>query len=129
MKNKSPKKNKEITLETIMEKMEDIFHSVNTKFSSIDLKLNEQDSQFQRVARRSDRMEVMLKKDIDNLAVAVARGFSATHTEIHDVEESLKNKIQGVERRIDDIADNKATREQLKSLDLRVVKIEKKIGV
>ncbi len=133
---KKEEKNKEVTLETILEKIDDVFHSVNVKLTSIDLKLNEHDLQFQKMARRSDRMEVMLKKDIDNLAIATARGFSEVHkemqdmhTELQDIEERLTNKIQGVERRIDDIADNKANREQLKLIDLRVLKIEKKIGV
>lgn len=79
---------------------------------------------------------------IDDLAVMVGNGFIAMEKRIgdaenglekrlgkriDDLEETLVNRINGIERRIDDLSLNRATRDEMRILDLRVTKIEKKI--
>jgi len=96
------------------------------------------------------------KKDISNedLARMVAGGFSDMNKKfdridqrfegvdqkfvdlessltqkIVDVEASLTHKINGLSNRIDDLALNRTTREEMKILSLRVENIEHKIGI
>lgn len=70
---------------------------------------------------------------IDDLAIMVSNGFSNLsnefNTKIDNLEEKLTNRMQGLERRIDDLAFNRASRDEVKMLDLRITRIEKKIGV
>lgn len=77
---------------------------------------------------------------IDQLASMVARGFDSLSKDfsgrmdkldkkIDDVEERLTNKMHGIERRIDDLALNRATRDEMKILDVRITRVEKKVGL
>ncbi len=77
-------KKKNITLETILEKVESMFGDVNVKLTSIGSKLKEHDlrfekidKQFEKVDERFNKLEITLKKDIDDLAIATARGFNS----------------------------------------------------
>lgn len=89
-------------------------------------------------------MKKTLKKNvtIDELAVMVANGFDAISAKfdsklddkfasldkkIDEVEERLSGKINGLECRIDDVALNRATKDEVYALALRVSKIEKKV--
>jgi hypothetical protein len=74
-----------------------------------------------------------VNKTIEELAGMTARGFRdldiKLNKKIDDVEERLNHKIQGVERRIDDLALNRATREEVRIMDIRLTKLEKKVGI
>lgn len=69
---------------------------------------------------------------IDDLAIMVSNGFSnlsnEINTKIDNLDEKLTNRMQGLERRIDDLVFNRASRDEIKMLNLRVTRIEKKIG-
>ena len=73
---------------------------------------------------------------IDGLAVIVAKGFDAVDKRFDAVdkrfdslEERLTNKINGLDQRIDDLALNRATRDELRIIQLRVDRLEKKTGL
>lgn len=84
---------------------------------------------------------------IDDLAIMVQQGFNelgqrieSLDVKIDDVENRLEEKIDGVEkrltgriagleRRMDDIVYNFSTREEMKKMDVRVSKIERKVGI
>ncbi|KKR45441.1 MAG: hypothetical protein A3G47_00690 [Candidatus Zambryskibacteria bacterium RIFCSPLOWO2_12_FULL_39_45] len=79
------------------------------------------------------------KTTLDNLAHMVARGFQSVKTDleaiekrlinkIEEVEEVLTNRINGVERRIDDLALNRATRDEVYKIDRRLIRMERKVG-
>lgn len=78
------------------------------------------------------------KVSTDDLAIMIGRGFeevdkrfddldSRLSKKIDDVEEKLSRKIDGLSNRIDDLSLNRATREELKILEIRVEKVEKKV--
>ena len=48
---------------------------------------------------------------------------------INNLDEKLSGKINGLSNRIDDLALNRATREEIKILSLRVENIEQKVGI
>ena len=48
---------------------------------------------------------------------------------ITDLDEKLSGKIDGLNNRIDDLALNRATREEMKLLSFRVENIEQKVGI
>ncbi len=55
----------------------------------------------------------------------VARGFSEQGQKI----DGLSQQITGINNRIDDLALNRATREEVSVLDRRVGRIETKLGI
>ena len=65
-----------------------------------------------------------LAKMIENLAVSSAKGFERVDGKL----DGLQNQISGVNNRIDDLALNRATKDEIYHLGLRVSKIEHKIG-
>lgn len=71
------------------------------------------------------------KVSMDDLAIMIGRGFEDVENrlskKIDDVEEKLSRKIDGLSNRIDDLSLNRATREELKILSIRVEKVEKKV--
>lgn len=85
------------------------------------------------------------KVSMDDLAIMIGRGFedvnnrfkdvdkrfddldSRLSKRIEDVERNLSYKIDGLSNRIDDLSLNRATREELKILSIRVEKVEKKV--
>jgi len=82
---------------------------------------------------------------MDDLAIMIGRGFedvnnrfkdvdkrfddldSRLSKRIDDVERNLSYKIDGLSNRIDDLSLNRATREELKILSIRMEKVEKKV--
>ena|SRR3989344_5207778 len=82
-------------------------------------------------------------KKYEDLAVMVARGFDAVDKRFEQVdkrfdgvdrrfdilESKLSQKIDGLTNRIDDLALNRATREEVKILEHRIGRIEEKIGL
>ncbi|MEK7552218.1 MAG: hypothetical protein AAB534_02260 [Patescibacteria group bacterium] len=48
---------------------------------------------------------------------------------INDLDEKISGKINGLSNRIDDLALNRATREEIKILSIRVENIEHKVGI
>jgi len=98
------------------------------------------------------KKEIKKKNSTEDLAIIVNKGFSNVHKEIEDLaimigrgfedvdkrfenvdrkfenlEEKLSRKIEGLSNRIDDLSLNRATREELKILSIRVDKVEKKV--
>lgn len=68
---------------------------------------------------------------IDNLAVSTAKGFESVDKKFEIVGnklDGLQNQVGGVNNRIDDLALNRATKDEIYHLGLRVSKIESKIG-
>ena len=120
MKKKTPKK--EITLKTIIDKVESLFRVLESKIDSIKFKQQEHDDRFAIMARRSDRMEVILKRDINDLALSTTRGFD-------NLEENLKSKMDGLGRRIDDLSERKVDREQIRPIETRLLRMERKVGI
>ena len=81
---------------------------------------------------------------LDKLAIMVANGFSGQEKKLTEkidgVERKLTEKIDGVEarlsqqinginNRIDDLALNRATRDELLLLDKRMIRVEHKLGI
>lgn len=77
--------------------------------------------------KRFDRLESM----IDTLAQITAKGFQDAHSELHSEIGRLDSKIEKLDKkidyrfdslsnRIDDLVMNKATREQVKIIEVRV---------
>lgn len=73
-------------------------------------------------------------KEIEDLAIMTGRGFEDVNNRFKDVdkkfedlEERLSRKIDGLSNRIDDLSLNRATREELKILSIRVERVEKKV--
>lgn len=73
------------------------------------------------------------KMTLEKLAAMVANGFSAQEktlaSKIDSAEARLSQQITGINNRIDDLALNRATREELTVLDKRVARIELKLGI
>ena len=85
------------------------------------------------------------KVSMDDLAIMIGRGFEDVNNrfgeldsrlsrkidsldnKIDAVEEKLLRRIDGLSNRIDDLSLNRATREELKILSIRVEKVEKKV--
>ena len=82
------------------------------------------------------RVENLIEKKIEKLAISTAKGFEnmATKEDIKnmatktDIEE-LKDKITGVEKRIDDFAETKVSKITFKELDSRVGFIERELEI
>lgn len=73
------------------------------------------------------RVENLIEKKIDELAISTAKGFEKTATK--DDVEGLKNQIQGVNNRIDDISMNRVKYEDHNKLKIRVDFIERKLEI
>ncbi len=74
-----------------------------------------------------------LTDTVDNLAASTARGFQEIHVEFgairaeaKDMEAKILQKMDGINRRIDDISFRKADVVELKKLDTRVGQLERK---
>ena len=78
-----------------------------------------------------------IKSLIERLAASTAKGF--THMEkqfdekldlkILKLEERLGNRFDGVNNRIDELALNRATRDEMKILSIRVDRLELRTGI
>jgi len=95
--------------------------------------------------KKENKIAKIKKVSMDDLAIMIGRGFEDVHNRfkdvdkrfddldsrlsnrIDDVERNLSYKIDGLSNRIDDLSLNRATREELKILSIRVEKVEKKI--
>ena len=82
---------------------------------------------------------------IDNLAQMIAKGFGSVDgnlktihgdmrelekrltSRLGELEDTLTNRINGVERRIDDLALNRATRDDVYKIDRRLIRVERKV--
>lgn len=70
------------------------------------------------------RVENLIEKKIDGLAISTAKGFETTATKV-DIE-GLKGQIQGVNNRIDDFVATRVKIEDHNKLKVRVEILEKK---
>ena len=95
--------------------------------------------------KKENKIPKIKKVSMDDLAIMIGRGFEDVNQriggvesslsqridgldkKIDDVEERLARKIDGLSNRIDDLSLNRATREELKILSVRVDKVEKKV--
>ena len=71
------------------------------------------------------------QREISNeeLAQMVARGFEESRQDTQYLEQAFSRKIDGLSNRIDNLAFTRATRDEVKSLDGRVKRVEKKLGI
>lgn len=72
----------------------------------------------------------------EGLARSIAEGFRGVDRRFEEVDkrfdearQHLEQQVRGVNNRIDDLALNRATREEMKVLDRRVSRIETKLGL
>ena len=75
------------------------------------------------------RVENLIEKKIDRLAISSAKGFQATATkdDLKDLEFRMNGKFEGVNKRIDDLATTRVKPEDHNTLKVRVDKIEAKL--
>ena len=66
---------------------------------------------------------------VDKRFDEVDKRFEAIDTRFDGLEKRIGQQIQGLGNRIDDLALNRATREELLVLNKRVVRIETKLGI
>ena len=87
-----------------------------------------------------DRVAGLITETHESLARSIAEGFRGVDKRfeemetklggrIDSVEAKLGQQIQGLANRIDDLALNRATRDELLVLDKRVARIETKLGL
>ncbi|MBM2817818.1 MAG: hypothetical protein HW401_408 [Parcubacteria group bacterium] len=77
--------------------------------------------------KKENKIPKIKKVSMDDLAIMIGRGFEDVDRRFGDLEERLSRKIDGLSNRIDDLSLNRATREELKILSIRVEKVEKKV--
>ena len=65
----------------------------------------------------------------ESLARSVAEGFAGVDKRLDDMEARLSQQISGINNRIDDLALNRATRDELLLLDKRMIRVENKLGI
>ena len=65
----------------------------------------------------------------ESLARSVAEGFAGVDKRFDDMETRLSQQISGINNRIDDLALNRATRDELLLLDKRMIRVENKLGI
>jgi hypothetical protein len=78
----------------------------------------------------------LMAESINDLALATAKGFDEVNKrmdnfdlKIDHVEKTLSGKISGIDIRIDDLAFNRATKDEVYLLTKRMVKVEAKVGI
>ena len=64
---------------------------------------------------------------ITRLESYMREGFSSLDSKLEHVDARLSNQIEGLGRRIDDLADNKVSRISYRELEKRVLVLESKI--
>ena len=83
-----------------------------------------------KVSISMDDLAIMIGRgfeDVNNKFKDVDKRFDGVDKKFEDLEERLTRKIDGLSNRIDDLSLNRATREELKILSIRVEKVEKKV--
>ena len=82
------------------------------------------------------KLDIKIDEKIDSLAMATAKGFESVDKRFNEldkkvdhVERTLSGKIDRVDRRIDDLAINRATKKEFYEFTQRVVKIETNAGI
>lgn len=121
---KENKKTKKVSIEDLVAIVSKGFNNVDEKFKEVHKKM---DTGFSDVYKKMDEGFVGVHKEIEDLAVVTGKSFEDVNQRIDDVEEKLSRKIDGLSNRIDDLSLNRATREELKILSIRVDKVEKKV--
>ena len=91
----------------ITDSHESLAHSVAEGFAGVDKRFEAVDKRFEAVDKR----------------------FEAVDKQFNQLEGKITQQIQGLGNRIDDLALNRATREELIVLDKRVGRIESKLGI
>ncbi len=76
---------------------------------------------------------------LETLAIMVANGFTSLGGRMDNLEgemngfgkrmDGFENLLKGTNNRIDDLAENRATKKEVYSLDMRLEKVEKKLGM
>ena len=113
MENKTSKK--KITLEIIADSITKLGKRIDQSI----IKLN----------KKIDYSSTKLDEKIDQLAVATARGFEEVNERINNTERTLSGKIEGIDKRIDDLALNMANKDEVYHLTQRMDKVERKINI
>lgn len=89
------------------------------------------------------RLDKRITESYESLARSVAQGFAGVDKRFDEVDKKfaavdkkfegletrLSQQISGINNRIDDLALNRATRDQLLVLDKRVLRVEQKLGI
>lgn len=124
---KENKKAKKVSNEDLVVIVRKGFSDVGEKFKEVHKKM---DKGFSDVNEKFKDVH----KEIEDLAIMIGRGFEDVNNRFKDVdkkfedlEEKLSRKIDGLSNRIDDLSLNRATREELKILSIRLEKVEEKV--
>ncbi|MEX0672463.1 MAG: hypothetical protein WDZ82_02060 [Candidatus Paceibacterota bacterium] len=84
------------------------------------------------VQRKQSQKKTSRKKTdmtVSELAKVVSKGFNALEERIDETEVRLSQQINGINNRLDDLALNRATRDELQTVNKRVDRVEKKVGL
>lgn len=88
------------------------------------------------IADSISKLDTKIDQKIDDLAISTAKGFEEVNKrmdnfdiKIDRTEKTLSGKIEGVDRRIDDLAFNRATKDEVYLLTQRMMKVETKVGI
>lgn len=113
---------------------EDLAVIVSKGFSDVDEKFKEVHKKMDKGFSDVNEKFKDVHKEIEDLAIMTGRGFEDVNNRFKDVdkkfedlEEKLSRKIDGLSNRIDDLSLNRATREELKILSIRLEKVEEKV--
>ena len=112
---------KPITMKTIAnlitDSHESLARSIAEGFRGVDKRFEEVDKRFEAVDKRFEAVDKRFE-EVDKRFEAVDKRF-----------DGIGQQIQGLANRIDDLALNRATRDELIVLDKRVARIETKLGI
>ena len=84
------------------------------------------------MANRFTNMEEKLGGRIDKLDIRVGsleNKFDSLENRIDTLEDSMLQKFSGLENRIDSLAEGKASREEVKVINTRLTRVEKKLAI
>ncbi len=82
----------------------------------------------ERLGGRIDKLDIRvgsLENSFDSLEVK----FDSLENRIDTLEDSILQKFSGLENRIDSLAEGKASREEVKVINTRLTRVEKKLAI
>ncbi|TAK56969.1 hypothetical protein EPO17_03215 [Patescibacteria group bacterium] len=75
-----------------------------------------------------DKLAGMMANGFSNLEEKLGGRIDKVEERLTDVEDRLSQKISGLENRIDYLAEGKASREEVKTINIRLTRVEKKFA-
>lgn len=127
--------NKDFT--TIIEKLNQIQDSSDKRFGQLDKHFEQFENRFKQFERRFDALDGRLDtldqkvssntEAIESLARMTQEGFARVDSKIDKLEATTTNRINGLERRIDDLAGTRPRTEIIDNIHTRLDRIEAKV--